>query len=220
MSIHKEGRIIILMVLVVFVVLDLAICEIARCNAIFFIVIGIVELALFSFILFFFRNPSRKVEAIQSAILAPADGKIIAIDEVFETEFLNRKCRKVSIFMSVWNVHVNRYPIGGTIIYTKYHPGKYLIARHPKSSELNEHQTVAIANFSGVEIMIKQIAGIVARRVICYAKLGQQVGQGQDLGFIRFGSRVDLFLPLEAKISIKLKEIVKGNITTIGYLKQ
>jgi len=217
MNIHKEGWKIIFAVLIVFIVLDIAIFLIAGCNLMYCAVLGIVELSLFSFLLFFFRNPARKVIAGQSTILAPADGEIIAIDEVFENEYLERKCQKVSIFMSVWNVHVNRYPISGKIVYSKYYPGKYLIAKHPKSSELNEHQTVAIEQPNGIKIMIKQIAGIVARRVICYAKVGQQVEQGQDLGFIRFGSRVDIFLPLDVKISVKLKEIVKGNLTPIGY---
>ncbi len=123
---------------------------------------------------------------------------------------------KVSIFMSIWNIHVNRYPISGQITYTKYHPGKYLIARHPKSSELNEHQTIVIEKPNGTEIMVKQIAGTVARRIACYAKQGEHVEQGDDLGFIRFGSRVDIFIPLNIPILVQLNEKVKGNKTMIA----
>ena len=125
---------------------------------------------------------------------------------------------KVSIFMSIWNIHVNRYPISGRIIYTQYHPGKYLIARYPKSSELNEHQTVVIEKPGGIKIMLKQIAGTVARRIICYAKQGKHVAQGTDLGFIRFGSRVDIFLPLNALILVQMNEKVKGNRTKLARL--
>jgi len=118
--------------------------------------------------------------------------------------------------MSIYNIHVNRYPVSGKITYTKYHPGKYLVARHPKSSELNEHQSTAIKKLDGVEIMIKQIAGTVARRLICYAKVGDEATQGDDIGFIRFGSRVDLFLPLQAEICVKINEHVKGNQTLMA----
>lgn len=118
--------------------------------------------------------------------------------------------------MSIYNIHVNRYPVNGKITYTIYHPGKYLVARHPKSSELNEHQSTAIQKSDGIEIMIKQIAGTVARRIICYAKVGSQAKQGEDIGFIRFGSRVDLFLPLNTEICVKMNELVKGNITIMA----
>ncbi len=216
MRIHKEGTAIILGVLIFFMVLFILIAYYTNCNAIYCNSIGITGILFLSFILFFFRNPERKINTDQSIIFAPADGKIIAIEEVFETEFLNRKCVKVSIFMSIWNIHVNRYPICGQITYTKYHLGKYLIAHHPKSSDLNEHQTIVIEKPGGAEIMIKQIAGAVARRVVCYSKVGEQANQGDDLGFIKFGSRVDLFLPLNIKIFVRLNEKVKGNRTIIA----
>ncbi len=216
MRIHKEGTAIILGVLIFFMVLYILIAYYTNCNAVYCNSIGITGVLFLSFILFFFRNPARRISVDQSIVFAPADGKIIAIEEVFETEFLNRKCIKVSIFMSIWNIHVNRYPISGQIIYTKYHPGKYLIAHHPKSSELNEHQTVVIEKQGGFEIMVKQIAGAIARRVVCYAKEGENVTQGEDLGFIKFGSRVDLFLPLNTEILVSLNEKVRGNRTVIG----
>lgn len=215
MRLHKEGTAIILGVLIVFMVFYVLVAYFTNCNAVYCNSVGITSILLLSFILFFFRNPVRKINADQSIVYAPADGKIIAIEEVYETEFLNRKCMKVSIFMSIWNIHVNRYPISGHIIYTKYHPGKYLIACHPKSSELNEHQTIVIEK-PGIEIMVKQIAGTVARRIVCYAKQGEHAEQGKDLGFIRFGSRVDIFLPLSASILVQMKEKVKGNKTVIG----
>lgn len=216
MRIHKEGTAIILGVLIFFMVLYILIAYFTNCNAVYCNSVGIIGILLLSFILFFFRNPTRRISVDQSIIFAPADGKIIAIEEVFETEFLNRKCVKVSIFMSIWNIHVNRYPISGQITYIKYHPGKYLIAHHPKSSELNEHQTIVIEKPNGSEIMIKQIAGTVARRIVCYAKQGQHAEQGDDLGFIRFGSRVDIFIPLNASVLIQMNEKVKGNKTMIA----
>lgn len=218
MRIHKEGLIIVLSVLIFFMVLYVLIAHFAYCNTLLCNSTGIAGILLVTFTLFFFRNPVRKVSSDQSIVYAPADGKIIAIEEVYESEFLNRQCMKVSIFMSIWNIHVNRYPISGHIIYTKYHPGKYLIARHPKSSELNEHQTVVIEKPGGTEIMVKQIAGAVARRIVCYARKGKHAEQGEDLGFIRFGSRVDIFLPLNISILVQMKEKMKGNKTQIARL--
>lgn len=218
MRIHKEGTAIILGVLIFFMVLYILIAYFIKSNPLHCNSIGITGILLLSFILFFFRNPGRKINADQSIVYAPADGKIIAIEEVLETEFLNRKCIKVSLFMSIWNIHVNRYPVTGEIAYTKYHPGKYLVAHHPKSSELNEHQTVVIEKPGGTEIMVKQIAGTVARRIVCYAKQGQHVEQGDDLGFIRFGSRVDIYIPLNATVLVKMNKKVKGNITMIARL--
>lgn len=216
MRIHKEGTAIILGVLIFFMVLYILISYYTNCNAIYCNSISITVILFLSFILLFFRNPERKINTDQSIIFAPADGKIIAVEEVFETEFLNKKCIKVSIFMFIWDIHVNRYPINGQITYTKYHPGKYLIARHPKSSELNEHQTIVIEKPNGTEIMIKQIAGTVARRIVCYAKQGQHVEQGDDLGFIRFGSRVDIYIPLNATVLVQMNKKVKGNKTMIA----
>lgn len=216
MKIHKEGISILLteivVVIILYVVAALAICPVSPyCNGIAFL-----GAATVTFTAFFFRNPVRSVDPDHTQILAPADGEIVAIEEIFEREYLQRRCLKISIFMSIWDIHVNRYPTSGKISYTKYHPGKYFIAKLPKSSDLNEHQTVVIEQQDGTEIMIKQIAGILARRIICYAKPGDRIIQGDEMGFIKFGSRVDLFLPVQTAIHVSLHQKVIGNITNIG----
>lgn len=216
MIIHKEGRSVLLFASIILLVLFLIIIEVTACNLSCKTILGITEIVLFCCIVLFFRNPTRKISADTNLAFAPADGKIVDIEEIYEKEFLNHKCIKVSVFMSIYNIHVNRYPVSGTITYTKYHPGKYLVARHPKSSELNEHHSTGIEKPDGTAILLKQIAGTVARRIICYAKVGAQVKQGDDIGFIRFGSRVDMFLPLNTEIYVKLNEKVKGNVTVIA----
>jgi phosphatidylserine decarboxylase len=218
MIIHKEGRVVILTALIIFAVIYVVVAGVTGCNSIYTSITGIAAIILLVSTSLFFRNPPRKVKADSNLVYAPADGKIVDIAEVFEDEFLHRKCLKISTFMSIYNIHVNRYPASGEITYTKYHPGKYLVARHPKSSELNEHQSTAIQKPDGTEILVKQIAGTVARRLICYAKVGNEVKQGDDIGFIRFGSRVDLFLPLNTEICVKLNKHVKGNQTLMARL--
>ncbi|SDB79716.1 phosphatidylserine decarboxylase [Bacteroides ovatus] len=178
----------------------------------------IIGCSIFSFMSYFFRNPKRKVPVNNNVVYAPADGKIVALEEVFENEYLNVKCIKVSIFMSMLNVHVNRYPISGVIKYSKYHPGRYFIAYYPKASEFNEHHSTVIETPEGQSVLVKQIAGIIARRIVCYANIGKETVQGEDLGFIKFGSRVDLFLPLGTSIAIEKGEKVKGNNTIVAFL--
>jgi len=180
--------------------------------------VGLLCATMFAFLLFFFRNPQRKIIPDNTLVVAPADGTIVAIETVFEKEYLNQDCLKISIFMSVLNVHVNRYPISGTISYTKMHPGKYFIASYPKASEFNEHCSSVIETPEGISILVKQIAGTIARRIVCYAKEGEKVIQGTDIGFIKFGSRVDLFLPLNTEILVKKGEKVKGSNTIIARL--
>ncbi len=216
MLIYKEGKSVILTALIIVMLLYIIVAEVTGCNSLFTSISGITGIILLGLTTLFFRNPPRKIKPDADSAFAPADGKIIAIEEVYESEFLSRKCIKVSIFMSIYNIHVNRYPVSGKITYTQYHPGKYLVARHPKSSELNERQSTAIQKSDGTEIMIKQIAGTVARRLICYAKVGNEAKQGDDIGFIRFGSRVDLFLPLHTEICVKMNEHVKGNKTIMA----
>jgi len=167
-------------------------------------------------ILQFFRNPKRTVKLDFDEILAPVDGKVVAIEEVEETEYFNDKRRQVSIFMSPINVHVTRYPASGTIKYAKYHPGKYLVAWHPKSSTDNERTTVVIKTPKFGEILYRQIAGAMARRIVNYAEEGENVQQGEDAGFIKFGSRVDLFLPLDCAVAVKLNQKVVGAKTCIA----
>jgi len=179
---------------------------------------SIVSIVLFLLVLQFFRNPRREILiADENIIYAPADGKIVTIEETEENEYFGDKRLQVSIFMSPANVHVNRNPIGGTVNYFKYHPGKYLVAWHPKSSTENERTTVVIDN-GNAEILLRQIAGFMAKRIVNYVDVGEKVVQGKDMGFIKFGSRVDLYLPLDAKIKVEMGQKVKGNKTILARL--
>ena len=162
--------------------------------------------------------PLRKVTINDKNILAPSDGKLVVIEQVQEDEYLKENCIQLSIFMSPLNVHVTRYPVGGKVVFSKYHPGKYLVAWHPKSSEKNERTTIVVENPVFGKVLYRQIAGAVARRIVNYAKTKQTVVQGTDAGFIKFGSRVDLFLPLDTKIDIKLNQKVRGGETVIAKL--
>ena len=173
-------------------------------------------LLFFILVLQFFRNPTRKTIIDPNKIIAPVDGKVVIIKEVFEKEYFKRKKLQVSIFMSPINVHVTRYAISGKVVLSKYHPGKYLVAWHPKSSKKNERTTIVIKSKVFGEILYRQIAGALARRIINYAKIGQNVIQGDDAGFIKFGSRVDLFLPLKTNIKVNLNDHVKGGIDSIA----
>lgn len=178
-----------------------------------------VSLLLFYIIILqFFRNPKRKTTLNDSAIIAPVDGKVVVIEEVFEKEYFNDQRIQVSIFMSPLNVHVTRYPVSGLVKFSKYHPGKFLVAWHPKSSEENERTTVVIENKTYGDVLYRQIAGALAKRIVNYAKPNMQVIQGEDAGFIKFGSRVDLFLPLNTKIKVNLNDKVKGGIQTIAEI--
>jgi len=218
MKIHPEGYIIIL---VAFLLL-------AGINVIFrflgphqwlTILIAVPSFVFFFLVVWFFRNPDRSLVTDSNKIFAPADGKIVVIEEVEETEYFHDKRIQVSIFMSPLNVHVNRYPVSGEVSYVKYHKGEYLVAWHPKSSLLNERSTVVVKATNGQEILIRQIAGAVARRIVTYSEVGDQAFQGADFGFIKFGSRVDVFLPLDAKITVELEQISKGNQTVIAMFE-
>lgn len=176
-------------------------------------VIAVIFLIL---ILQFFRNPTRRANKNFDEILAPVDGKVVVIEEVEETEFFNDKRMQVSIFMSPTNVHVTRYPASGSVKYSKYHPGKYLVAWHPKSSTENERTTVVIRTPKFGDILYRQIAGAMARRIVNYAEEGENVQQGEDAGFIKFGSRVDLLLPLDCAITVKLNQKVTGAETCVA----
>jgi phosphatidylserine decarboxylase len=172
---------------------------------------------IFCFVTYFFRNPRRHIITDDNKIICPADGKVVVIEEVYEPEYFGDKRLQVSVFMSPSNVHVNRTPIAGEVKYAKYHEGKYLVAWHPKSSTENERTSIVLDNGS-VDVLIRQIAGKVARRIVYNISEGDSVEQGVDFGFIKFGSRVDLFLPLDTKINIHLGQKVKGGITIIGEL--
>ncbi len=211
--IHKEGHIWTIGSLVIFIFL------LALCAGVYFWLMFIVGGVLLFLIFNFFRNPPRPIPTIDNHLVyAPADGKVVVIEEVEETEFFKDRRKMVSIFMNPLNVHVNRYPFGGKVIYTKYHPGLYLVAWHPKSSTDNERNTVVIERQDGVRIMMRQIAGALARRICCYSKPGQPCTQGDDFGFIKFGSRVDLYLPLNAEINVQLEQLVFGNTHVIARI--
>lgn len=176
-----------------------------------------VTFSIFAFVTYFFRNPKRNIITDDDKIICPADGKVVVIEEVYEPEYFEDKRLQVSVFMSPANVHVNRAPIAGEVKYSKYHDGKYLVAWHPKSSTENERTSLVIDNGS-VDVLVRQIAGKVARRIVYYLNEGDTIEQGADFGFIKFGSRVDMFLPLDTKINVQLGQKVKGGITIIGEL--
>lgn len=212
---HKEGYKIILSAFVVTIVLAL----IAHLYIdIFWIqkTVQIIAIIFLLLILQFFRNPKREGTLNDEHVLSPVDGKVVVIEEVFEKEYFNDKRIQVSVFMSPINVHVTRYPLSGIIKYSKYHPGKYLVAWHPKASEENERTTVVVENKTYGPVLYRQIAGALAKRIVNYAKEGDTAVQGADGGFIKFGSRVDLFLPLDAKIKVELNQKVKGGIDIIA----
>lgn len=179
-------------------------------------IILIVSIIFFFLILQFFRNPKRVTQHNDEHIIAPVDGKVVAIEEVHEKEYFNEKRIQISIFMSPINVHVTRHPVGGKVTYSKYHPGKFLVAWHPKSSEENERTTVVVKNEVAGEILYRQIAGAMAKRIVNYAEVGAEVVQGSDSGFIKFGSRVDVFVPLNSKIKVELDQKVRGGISVIA----
>ena len=212
---HKEGFKIILITL--FAVIGISLI------AHYFIDIlwlkKLIQIVAFLFliaILQFFRNPKRITPKNDQHIIAPVDGKVVVIEEVFEKEYFKDKRLQVSIFMSPVNVHVTRYALGGKVTYSEYHPGKYLVAWHPKASEENERTTIVVDNPVFGEVLYRQIAGALAKRIVNYAKVGETVGQGEDAGFIKFGSRVDVYLPLGTKINVQLNQTVKGGIDVIA----
>lgn len=178
-----------------------------------------VALIFLILILQFFRNPKRETQPNNNQVIAPVDGKVVVIEEVFEKEYFNDKRLQVSIFMSPLNVHVTRYAVGGKVVFSKYHPGKYLVAWHPKASEENERTTIVVENSVYGKILYRQIAGALAKRIVNYAKVGNTAVQGADAGFIKFGSRVDLFLPIDTDIKVALGQKVKGGIDVIAQGK-
>lgn len=214
--IHREGRRFIGILFMLLLVLNLATYYFFPEHKIFQYGLGILSFLVLVFVLSFFRNPSRNLFLAENTVLAPADGKVVVIENVYEPEFFKEKRKQLSIFMSVKNVHINRNPISGNVKFVKYHPGKYLVAWHPKSSTENERTTIVIEN-DGITLLLRQIAGKIARRIVYYTKEGDSVIQGEELGFIKFGSRVDLFLPLNAEINVKLNQKVKGGKTVLAH---
>jgi len=218
MTIHKEGRTLLFILLIAFVAIIYAF-QFFLPEAIVLrnLVVGVL-IILYLIVLQFFRNPVFTVAKNEKQVIAPADGKVVVIEEAEESEYFKGKRKQISIFMSPFNVHVNRMPVGGSISYYKYHPGKYLVAWHPKSSTENERTTVVAKMSNGTEVLFRQIAGALARRIKCYVQQGQQLEQGQEFGFIKFGSRVDIYLPLNAVVKVNMNDKTTGGKTVIAEL--
>ena len=216
-KIHKEGIISIIIAFLIAATLAWTVLCFCQIPLLFNILIIACCILFVFFVTFFFRVPHRKINRDENAIMSPADGTIVEILEEVETEYFNDKKIQISIFMSPLNVHVNGYPIDGEVVYVKYHAGKHFVASLPKASKDNEHNTVVQKHKNGEEVLFRQIAGMVARRIVSYAKQGKYAEQGNEMGMIKFGSRVDVFLPLSAKINVDLNEKVKSKITHLAY---
>lgn len=217
MKIHKEGYLIIAFAFVLlsfFSFISLAIIPFAGLS--YFLIFAFA--VIFLWVVLFFRVPIRKVN-LGNHILATADGEVVAIEEVTEKEYFKEKRIMVSVFMSPFNVHVNWYPFSGKVTYVEYHPGRFYMAHHPKSSELNERNSIVLEKEPGKDVLIRQVAGIMARRIICYSKPGDMVMQGKELGIIRFGSRVDFFLPVGTEVNVQMNQKVKAQQTVIAQFK-
>jgi len=218
MSIHREGRTFLLVVLVILLAVHFVINKYYTTNRPGYILFTAASLLVYAFLIYFFRDPHRAISLHPNEVIAPADGKVVVIQEVDVDEYLQDRRIQVSIFMSPLNVHVNRSPISGVVKYLKYHPGKYLVAWHPKSSVKNERTTVVVEHQKGTQVLFRQIAGFLARRIRFYCQEGDHLQQGSEFGFIKFGSRLDVFLPLDAKIKVSLGEKVKGGLSTLAEL--
>jgi phosphatidylserine decarboxylase len=217
MSLHREGYKYILIATILWIAIGWSAAQMPASFNWLFWLIQLICFLLWFWIIWFFRLPRRSFSAGEELIIAPADGKVVVIEETYEPEYFKDKRLQVSIFMSPLNVHVNRNPVSGVVKYMKYHPGKYLVAWHPKSSTENERTTLVIGN-EKADILLRQIAGALARRICFYVKEGDEVKQNAEFGFIRFGSRVDLYLPLGTKVDVKIGDVVKGGITLIAHL--
>jgi phosphatidylserine decarboxylase len=219
MKIHKEGRRILFFTLLTLLVINLLLYNYNAANMTFNRIFSGISVVVFLLILQFFRSPYRNLLLHEDLIVAPADGKVVVIEETEEPEYFKGKRKQISIFMSPINVHVTRNPVSGIVKYFKYHPGNYFVAWHPKSSTQNERTTVVVESTAGPEVLFRQIAGAMARRIVWYVKDGDEVSQGEEFGFIKFGSRVDVFLPLDTEIKVELGQKTKGGETVIAQLK-
>jgi phosphatidylserine decarboxylase len=209
MPIHREGYPTLALVGAALLILNLLLpCRVVR----------MASAAILVFFAQFFRNPRRIVPNCSNCIIAPADGTVVALERVREDEYFHDERLKISIYMSALNVHLNRVPVSGRVVYTRYHPGKYLVAFHPKASELNERNTIVFEDAQGRPILVRQIAGILARRIVTYMNTGDSVQVGDELGFIKFGSRCDVFLPLDAQVQIQMQDRIKGGETILAKL--
>jgi phosphatidylserine decarboxylase len=218
MTIHKEGYKILLVTVVVLLGINLLTNYLFSGNNTAFWLVLSISLVLFLLVLQFFRKPRRTTTLNDKHVICPADGTVVVIEETVETEYFKGPRRQVSVFMSPLNVHINFHPISGIVRYVRYYPGKYLVAWHPKSSTENERTSVVVQAKNGVEVLFRQIAGAMARRIVWYVKEGEEVNQGSEFGFIKFGSRVDIYLPLDAEVNVKIGEKTKGGLTVLATL--
>lgn len=217
MKIHKEGYPSIILAILFAVLMD--ICAWYFIPEAFYairVTIYVLSVVIFLIVLQFFRSPKRSIMVDENMVISPADGKVVVIEEVEETEYFKERRLQISVFMSPVNVHVNRFPVSGIVKYVKYHPGKYLVAWHPKSSTDNERSTIVVEHPNKAEVLFRQIAGALARRIVFYCKENDPALQGGEFGFIKFGSRVDVFLPLNVKVKVNLNEVVKGGKTVLA----
>ncbi|MFV8224824.1 phosphatidylserine decarboxylase family protein [Christiangramia aquimixticola] len=212
---HKEGYKIMTVTAIVLIAINIVSYNLIETYWVKFLIL-VVSILFFLLIIQFFRNPARRTVHNNEHIVSPVDGKVVVIEEVYEKEYFKDKRLQISIFMSPINVHVTRHPVGGKVKFSKYHPGKFLVAWHPKSSEENERTTVVVENEVVGEVLYRQIAGALAKRIVNYAKEGTEVVQGSDSGFIKFGSRVDVFLPLGTKVNVGINDKVKGGVSVIA----
>lgn len=216
MTIHKEGyKTIAIIALVCLVLGDVTLNYVAPLSTVVAWIIYIILFGFWLFIVSFFRIPSRTFNYNEDAVVSPADGKVVVIEEVFDTEFFQEKRLQISVFMSPANVHVNRYPFSGKVVYSQYHKGKYLVAWDPKSSTENERHSIVLSN-PKADVLVKQIAGALAKRIVNYAIVGSDAKQNEELGFIKFGSRVDLLLPIGTKVNVKIGDKVKNGISVLA----
>lgn len=214
--IHKEGFRTLIITAIVLVLIVLILSNLIGTTAL--TIVTVVSIAFYLFIISFFRNPNRSLNSLdESQIFCPADGKVVVVEKAYESEFFKEERLQISVFMSPLNVHVNRAPLSGKIAYKKYHSGKYLAAWNPKSSTENERCTIVIDNGSQ-QVLVKQIAGALARRIVNYMQEGKSIEQGKEIGFIKFGSRVDLFLPLSANVKVSIGDVVRGNIDVLAEI--
>ena len=220
MKIHKEGRKLLFWMLIGLTVFSIILHRFIPEQQTVLNVVILASVIIYLLVLQFFRNPSIIMPTDETLVYAPADGKVVVIEETMEEEYLREKRTQISIFMSPVNVHINRSPISGIVEYFKYHPGKYLVAWHPKSSQENERTTLVISEPNGTKILIRQIAGAVARRIRWYVKEGDPVSRGGEFGFIKFGSRLDVFLPFDAEVLVKVQEKTKGGQTPLARLSK
>ncbi len=216
MRIHREGHGILLKLLIIIIIANILLVILIPAGGTFAIAFLFFTVVLYLFTLWFFRVPNRSFDLEDNFVFAPADGKVVAVEEIREDEYFSDRRIQVSIFMSPLNVHANYYPVGGPVRYFKYHPGNYVVAWHPKASSHNERTSVVVGKDEQTEVLVRQIAGAVARRIVCYAKTGDMVQQGQEMGFIKFGSRVDILMPAGVKVAVKPGDKVTARISVIA----